>query len=145
MIIAPARTWDGDEMTDAPYLPVFEFLQGDGEDFRVAYQMTYAGDAAFFDGQYKLSLAAEDGTGGIAFSSDVGAENLIQIDKFSDTPSSGMTTVTFSFKAPWLSFYGKSGIRVGNLQIKNDSGIFDLAMVSGEVKKRPTYSEPLPQ
>ena len=132
-------------MTDSPFLPVFEFLQGDGEDFRVAYQMTYAGDAAFFDGQYKLSLAAEDGTGGIAFSSETGSTNLIQVDKFVDTPSAGITTVKFSFKAPWLSFYKKTGVRSGNLQIKNDSGIFDLAIVTGKVQSRPTYSEPLPQ
>lgn len=132
-------------MTTPSYLPVFEFLQGDGEDFRVAYSMEYAGAADFFTGDYKLVLAAEDGAGGIAFSSDRDATNLIEVDVLDDTPDAGTTTIKFSFKAPWQSFYKKIGQRQGNLQIKNASGIFDLAIVSGKVQSRPTYSEPLPQ
>lgn len=128
-------------------LPVFEFLQGHSEDFVVAYKMNYAGAPTFFTegAEYKLALATLEGDDAIAFSSEHSSTNLIQVSAVADTPVSGVCQITFTFKAPWRSFYMKAGSRAGNLQIKNSSGIHDLAIVSGKVQKRPTTSEPLPQ
>lgn len=123
-------------------MPEFPFVNGDTEDVLVAWQMRYKDAPAFFAGkQYKLVLAPLRSNDGVAFSSTPGSTNLIQVAAIDDPDNAGQALVTFTLRAPWRTFNGRSGLHTGNLQLKNESGITDLAIVKGTIEKRPTQSE----
>lgn len=123
-------------------LPEFSFINGDGEDILVAWQMTFAGDAEYFTAaEYKLVLAAADARSGLEFLSAPGSDNLIMVDVAADEHVEGQIDVTFTLRAPWRALFGRAGSYAGNLQIMNSTGIADLATVKATVVKRPTYSE----
>lgn len=123
-------------------LPMLEFSNGSTEDVRVAWQMIYEGVAGFFDdASYRLVLAPVRSIDGIAFSSEDDAANRIIVTTEPDEEVDGRTIVNITLQAPWRTVYGRSGAYSGNLQIKNSSGIEDLAIVKGTIVKRPTLSE----
>lgn len=123
-------------------MPAIDFVNGNGEDVLASFQMGYKDGPAFFnDADYRLVVVPPRVADGIEFSSADGATNSIDVVAIDDPDHAGQSLVNFTFRAPWRSVFGRSGLHSGNLQIKNSSGIFDIAIVSITIEKRPTFSE----
>ncbi len=109
------------------------------EDIDAAFDFAYAGDPAdFASADYRATLAsAADPADVLDFVSDIGAERRVACE-IGDTDADGITTITFTFHAPWRLQFGKTGLYAGALLMEPAPHAQDVALVSLQLSADPT-------
>lgn len=121
-------------------LPTLQMAFRNVEDIDDAFDLTYTGDPAdFLNASFRCTLAsATDPADVLDFVSDVGAPRRIACE-IGETDANGVTTITFTFQAPWRLQQGKTGFYSAALLAETGPHARDVALVYLQLTADPTF------